>query len=375
MHLQLDEERALLSETVRAFAREKVRPQARTWEEKGALDGAVLDEAWQLGFAALGAGPSYGGAAERDDAAPSALSNALVLEQLAWADLGFALSAFSPLHATVPLALFGHEGMKRELLPTMLSSTSLPRATGAWVESQRAYDLRAVQTRSVATAQGPVLLGKKTLVPRGDDAEITVVLARTRAGEEPAALEPFVLLGKNVSGLTRGKRCDVIGPRAVPLVELSLDEASARPLAQRGGVAHAQLLERALVGSAAASLGVARAAVEYAVDYARERRAFGRAIAQNQSIAFMLAEGAMDVEALRWLVWKAAWKIDRDHPKGESALAEASRAARFGADLAFRVSDACVQILGGHGVIRDHLAELFFRNSRTLAATPGWFLV
>ncbi|HEY4221289.1 MAG TPA: acyl-CoA dehydrogenase family protein, partial [Myxococcota bacterium] len=112
-------------------------------------------------------------------------------------------------------------------------------------------------------------------------------------------------------------------------------------------------------------------ACEYAVDYARDRRAFGRAIAQNQSIAFMLAEAAMDVEAGRWLTWKAAWQIDR----GESALVEAARAQRFTADLAFKTADNCVQILGGHGVIRDHLAELFFRNSRTLARTPGWFMV
>ncbi len=375
MQLQLDEERALLHTTVRAFAKEQVRPHARAWEERGALDAATLDQAWQLGFATLGIGPSYGGAAERDDAAPSALSNALVLEELAWADLGFALAAMSPVHATVPVALFAHEGLKREVLPTLLGSASLPRATGAWVEASRAYDLRSMRTRSTATAQGPVVSGTKTLVPRGDDAELTVVVARARGADDAGAFEPYLLLGKNVSGMSRGLRCDVIGPRAVPLVELTLDEANARPVAQRAGVAHGQLLERALVGSAAASLGVARAAVEYAVDYARERRAFGRAIAQNQSIAFMLAEGAMDVEALRWLTWKAAWKIDRDHPKGESALAEASRAARFGADLAFRVSDACVQILGGHGVIRDHLAELFFRNSRTLAATPGWFMV
>ena len=375
MHLQLDEERALLQDTVRSFAKDQVRPHARSWEEKGAIDAAALDQAWQLGFAALGAGPSFGGAAERDDAVPSALSGTLVLEELAWADLGFALAVCSPLHATVPLALFGAEGLKREVLPGLLGASSLPRATGAWVEASRAYDARSMATKSTPTAQGPVLTGKKTLVPRGDDSEITVVVARARGVDEPAAFEPYLLLGKNVSGLSRGNRCDVIGPRAVPLVELSFDEASARPLAHKGGIAHAQLLERALVGSAAASLGVARAAVEYAVDYARERRAFGRAIAQNQSIAFMLAEGAMDVEALRWLVWKAAWKIDRDHPRGESALAEASRAARFGADLAFRVSDACVQILGGHGVIRDHLAELFFRNSRTLAATPGWFMV
>jgi hypothetical protein len=122
-------------------------------------------------------------------------------------------------------------------------------------------------------------------------------------------------------------------------------------------------------------VGLAQAATTYAVEYARDRRAFGRAIAQNQSIAFMLAEAAMDVEAARWLTWKAAWQIDRSRESGESSLVEAARAFRFSTDLAFRVSDACVQILGGHGVIRDHLAELFFRSSRTLARTPGWFMV
>src|SRR5581483_11517065 len=177
-------------------------------------------------------------------------------------------------------------------------------------------------------------------------------------------------LGEHVSGMSRGKKCDVIGPRAVDLVELDFDECNVRALAAKPGVAHALLEERILVGTAAASLGVARAACEYAVDYARDRRAFGKAIAQNQSIAFMLAEAAMDVEAARWLTWKAAWRIDR----GEAALVEASRAARFASDAAFKTADNCVQILGGHGVIRDHLAELFFRNARTLSRTTGWFI-
>ena len=113
----------------------------------------------------------------------------------------------------------------------------------------------------------------------------------------------------------------------------------------------------------------------YGVEYARDRKAFGRAIAQNQSIAFKLADAAMDVEAARWLVWKAAWKIDQTENDGGTAIVEAGRAYRFATDLAFKVADDCVQILGGHGVIRDHLAELFFRNSRTLSATTGWFMV
>jgi acyl-CoA dehydrogenase len=375
MHLKLDEERALLQETVRAFAREQVRPRARAWEEAQEIEAAVLDAAWELGFAALGAGPSYGGAADSDDAVPSALSNAIVLEELAGADLGFALSAFSPMHAVVPLLVSGNEGLKREVLPGILGATRLPRATGAWVEPSRTFDLRSMSTRAEPSTQGPSVTGKKTLVPRGDDSEITVVIARTRASSEATAYEPIVFLGKNVSGLSRQKRADVIGPRATPLVDLSFDEANGRMLSDKSGFAHLRLEERALVGSAAAAVGVAQAATQYALEYARDRRAFGRAIAQNQSIAFMLAEAAMDTEAARWLTWKAAWSIDKAKGTGASSLLEAARAHRFATDLAFRVADNCVQILGGHGVIRDHLAELFFRNSRTLSRTTGWFMV
>ncbi|HEY4220245.1 MAG TPA: acyl-CoA dehydrogenase family protein, partial [Myxococcota bacterium] len=190
MHLKLDEERALLQEAVRGFAKEQVRPHARDWEEAGALGTATLDAAWQLGFAAMGAGPAYGGAHDDDNAVPSALTNAVVLEELAHADLGFALAAMSPMHAVVPLLVCGHEGLKREILPGLLSSTTLPKATGAWVESARGFDLRAMSVRAQSTVQGPVLTGAKALVPRGDDSEITVVIARKHSSDDASAFEP-----------------------------------------------------------------------------------------------------------------------------------------------------------------------------------------
>jgi alkylation response protein AidB-like acyl-CoA dehydrogenase len=136
-------------------------------------------------------------------------------------------------------------------------------------------------------------------------------------------------------------------------------------------VPYRRLAERALVASAAAAVGTARAAAEYAMEYAKERVTFGRPIAQNQSIAFMIADAYTAVDAARAMTWKAAWLIDR----GDDALREAHLAFRFATDAAFRVADDGVQILGGHGVIRDHLAELYFRNARALAVTPGWFMV
>jgi len=370
MHLDLDEDTQSLQTGVRGFAASRVRSRAREWEEAGAIDQAALDEAWQLGFASLGVPSDLGGAGDAS-AKPSALVGAVVLEELAYADLGFALAAFSPMHAVVPLCLFGEAELRDELLPRLLGDT-LPKATGAWIEPARTYDAYSFAARTAPTPAGPALHGKKTLVPRADSAEHCVVVAR---GGEPGGAgtpELYLLDGKASAG-TCGARCDLIGPRAVGTFDLSFDGATARPLAAGAGAAHARLAERALVGSAAAAVGVARAAADYAAEYAKDRRAFGRAIAQNQSIAFMLSEAATDAEAARWMTWKAAWKVDQGSRDG--ARAEAARAARFATAAAFRAADSCVQILGGHGVIRDHLAELFFRNARTLARTPGWFMV
>jgi acyl-CoA dehydrogenase len=369
MHLDLDEDRALLLTTLRRFAADRVRPHARKWEEARALDPATLDDAWAMGFASAGVSSTYGGAGD-DGAVPSALTGVVALEQLAWGDLGFALSAFSPMHAVVPLALYGGEANKREILPSLLGE-KLPAATGAWVEPHRGYDVASIRARAAKTTTGPVLHGEKTLVPRGADGDVVVVYARSEATPDLDGVDAYLLLGKNVSGTKARVRDDLIGPCATKTATIALDEAPARRLAGEGTIAYGRLAERALVAQAAAAVGVARAAAEYAADYAKDRRAFGKAIAQNQSIAFKIAEAATDVEAARWMTWKAAWRIDR----GESARAEAGVAHRFATEAAFRIADDCVQILGGHGVIRDHLAELFFRNARTLASTTGWFIV
>ncbi|HTJ84878.1 MAG TPA: acyl-CoA dehydrogenase family protein [Polyangiaceae bacterium] len=370
MHLELDEDLALLREGARAFATARVRPGSRAWEEARAIDPAVLDEGWALGFAALGVGPSLGGAAPTDDVVPSALLGAVVTEELAWADLGFALACLSPMHVVVPLAMSGDRALAVSLLPRLLGER-LPAATGAWVEPTLAYDPWAIGASASATPGGPAITGKKTLVPRADVAALTLIAARRGTGGGAEQNRVF-LSEERASGATA---CDVIAPRAVGTFDVGYRGASVREIGKGGEAWYSALAERLLVGTAAAAVGVGRAATEYAAEYAKERRAFGRAIAQNQSIAFMLAESAMDIEAARWLTWKAAWKIDRARDTGDGARREASRAARFATAAAFRAADSCVQILGGHGVIRDHLAELFFRNARTLARTPGWFIV
>jgi alkylation response protein AidB-like acyl-CoA dehydrogenase len=146
---------------------------------------------------------------------------------------------------------------------------------------------------------------------------------------------------------------------------------ASRRLGGAGGADLGALRPASQVAWAAMAVGVARAACEYALEYARQRQAFGEAIAQRQSIAFMLAEMATEVEAARLLVWEAAWRLDR----GQDA-AEAAYLARILADdAALMVADRAVQVLGGHGYIRDHPVELWLRNARGFAVLDGLAMV
>ena len=132
-----------------------------------------------------------------------------------------------------------------------------------------------------------------------------------------------------------------------------------------------QLLAYSRVGLGALAVGQSRAALEYSMNYAKERQAFGRAIAQFQSIAFMLAEMAIEVDAARLMVWEAAWHLDQ----GETALAESSLAKQYADETVMMVCDRSLQILGGHGYIREHPVELFLRNARAFAIINGLGMV
>ena len=359
MELALDDDRELLRSTLKDFAKNRLRRKTRDWDEAAAIPQEALDEGWSLGLFADA------------ESAPSALTGAVALEELAWGDLAFAQRLFAPAHVAVPVALFGTSEEKSEIFAPIAASAKLPAATGAWIEPSRGFDLASIRTRMVTSPVGTVVTGTKGFVPAGAASETTLVYARSSTSTGFSGIDAFVVSGKNASGVTRVAGEDVIGPRAAGQHRLAFEDAPARRIGGTRGVDYRILAARALTASAAAAVGVTRAAAEYAAAYAKERVAFGRAIAQNQSIAFMIADAFTDAEAARWMTWKAAWKLDRN----EDALKEAGLAFRFATDAAFKHADNGVQILGGHGVIRDHLSELFFRNARALAVTPGALIV
>jgi acyl-CoA dehydrogenase len=218
-----------------------------------------------------------------------------------------------------------------------------------------------------------VLNGSKCLVPLGSDAADLLVYARIDGEGGDHGVGGF-LLEQGAPGLTIVEREKNMGLKGLATHEIVLDQCRVPATNRLGGDAGCNVMRswnQSRVGLAAAAVGVARAAFEYARDYAKERHAFGVAIAQKQAIAFMLAEMAIEIDAARLLCWEAAWKLDR----GEDATREAYLAKQYAANMVLMVTDHAVQILGGHGYIREHPVERWLRNGRGFAAFEGLVMV
>jgi alkylation response protein AidB-like acyl-CoA dehydrogenase len=217
-----------------------------------------------------------------------------------------------------------------------------------------------------------VLNGAKCYVPLAQAAEEILVYARL--GDGGCENVGGFLIPRGTPGLHIGEREKNMGLKGIETHELVLEECrvpASNRLGGERGCDFSRILNQCRVALAALAVGVARAAFEYARDYAKQRRAFGVPIAQKQSIAFMLAEMAIEIDATRLLTWEAAWKLDR----GEEATREAVLAKQYAANMALRVTDNAVQILGGHGYIRDHPVEMWLRNARGFAVFEGLAIV
>jgi acyl-CoA dehydrogenase len=362
INFDLDEDQKLIRDTVIGFARDEVRPHAREADEKGVVPTALLQQGWELGLVQSIIPEEYGGFGSDH----SALTGAVVAEELAYGDLSIAMHLLAPRLLTVPLVEFGSTELKRTLLPAFCGGT-FEAGSSAVMEPRFDFDANAPATTLRREGDDYVVSGTKCYVPLGSSAKHILVLAGLGNGD--GTVHPqAVVVARDTPGVTVGARERNMGLKALETTGLILD-ACRVPREHLLGDAQAvrRLANLWRVGLASMAVGVARAAYDYARDYAKDRRAFGQAIAQKQAIAFMLAEMAMEVDAMRLLVWEAAWKLDRH----EDATREAYLAKRYASDMALRITDNAVQVLGGHGYIRDHLVELFLRNARGFATLEG----
>ena len=358
------EEQHMLVDTVGKYASHDLRTISREAEESRELPKKLIGKGWELGLLQASIPESFGGFGER-----SAVTGVLAVEELAFGDLAGALAVMTPSLFALPVLLSGSEDQKKEYLPKIIEGDWQPY-TAAFIENAFDFDANDLRTTAVLDGGEYVLNGEKACVPFAKEAEAILIYARCD-GRTQGFIVP-----RSAAGLSVGdERERLMGLNALPLYRVKLENVKI-PAAHRLGGAAGHAFEPVLasmrLASASAALGVARAAFEYSRDYAREREAFGVKIAQKQAVAFMLAEMRTEIEAMRLLTWEAAWKLDQGK---EDAFTEAYLASTGAADMVLMVTDRAVQILGGHGYIREHPVELWLRNGRGFAMFTGLAMI
>jgi alkylation response protein AidB-like acyl-CoA dehydrogenase len=359
-----NEEQQMLVDAVGKYATNDLRPAAHEAEESRELPKKLIGKGWEIGILQASTPEAYGGFGER-----SAVTGVLAVEEMAFGDLAGAYAVMTPSLFATPILLAGSEEQKQEYLPKVIEGDWAPY-TAALIEYAFDFDANALRTTAKLEGGEYVLDGEKAFVPFAKDAEAMLVYA-SLDGQTQGFIIP-----KGAAGLSvNDEREKLMGLNALPLYRVKLDGVKVPVSSRLGGEAghdFEPILASMRLASAAAALGVSRASLEYATNYAKERVAFGVKIAQKQAVAFMLAEMATEIEAIRLLTWEAAWKMDAG--KADAAT-EAYLAATGAADMAMMVTDRGVQVLGGHGYIREHPVEMFMRNGRGFAMLTGLAII
>ncbi len=356
---QPTEEQEIVRDTLREFAAEAVRPIARECDEASKLSEKFLTQVWELGLLSTAIPAAYGGGGE--DRSP--LMGAIVLEELAFGDATLATAATASAAFVNALIDFGTEEQKKAHLP-LFCEASPHTASLALVEPGPFFDPGALATSASRRGDAYILNGTKSFVPMGDRASHFLIVASCGDGRDA------FIVSRDAAGLTLSEPEKNLGLRALPTLTLELEGVEVPAADRLGGDAGTdvqKLIDSSRTALAATLVGLSRAVLEYVVPYAVDRQAFDQAIAQKQAIAFKCADMRIETEACRWMTWKVASQLEQ----GISATQAAHHAHGYVAEKAMWIADNGVQVLGGHGFIREHPVEMWYRNARTLGVLEG----
>jgi alkylation response protein AidB-like acyl-CoA dehydrogenase len=370
----LNEDQIQIQKWVHDFAEDVVRPVAHEWDEREETPWPVIEEAAKIGLY----GFEFWANAFAD---PTGLLMPVVNEELFWGDAGVGLSIVGTLLGVTGIFGSGTPEQAMEWIPQCFGTPEKPALAAFCVsEPDAGSDVSALRTRAAYDEAKDewVLNGTKTWITNGGIADVHVVVASVDPGLKGRGQASFVV-PPGTPGLSQGQKFKKHGIRASHTAEVVLDEvripgacllggkdrlderlARAREGGHSRGQAAMQTFEATRPTVGAQAVGIARAAYEYALEYAKDRRQFGRAIIENQAIAFMLADMATEIDAARLLCWRAAWiaKNSRfENAEGSMAKLKAGRVAVW-------TTERAMQILGGSGYVREHLVERLHRDAK-----------
>ena len=359
----LTDEQKALRELAHEFAEKEIRPKEREYDEHSIHPADVIAKAHELGLMNVHVPEAYGGLAL------SAFEGMLIGEELCWgcSGIGTAIVANGLGHG--PVIVAGTEEQQREWLPPLVEEPLL--TSFALTEPNAGSDVSGIQTTAVRDGDDYVINGSKMFITNAGHASWFTLFASTDKSKGHRGLTAFIVPA-SARGVVVEKHLDKMGQRATDTSALAFEDVKV-PAKNRigeegqGFKIAMQTLDGTRPGTAAGAVGVARAAFEHSVEYARERVQFGEPIAMNQGINFLVADMAAEIEAARLLVWQAAWLLDQ----GTRATLQSSYAKRFAADTAMKVTTDAVQIFGGYGYMKEFPVEKLMRDAKLFQIYEG----
>jgi alkylation response protein AidB-like acyl-CoA dehydrogenase len=360
----LTEDQEHLRRELREFASREIAPYVRSWDESGDFPQAVIKKLGAMGLLGVIIPQEYGGAGL------GYVDYVLSIEELSAVDgsIGLTLAAHNSL-GTNHIFLAGNEAQKRRYIPRLAGGDWL----AAWglTEPGSGSDASNARTTAVKKNGGYVLNGNKTFITNGRYADVAVVIAVTDKSQGTHGLSAFVV-EKGTRGFRAGKKEDKLGLRASDTSELifedcAIPEENLLGVEGEGFIDAMRVLDGGRISIAALALGIGRGALDAALAYVKERRQFGKAIAEFQGIQWKLADMATELDAARLLTQRAAVLKDA----GRKVTRESSMAKLFASEVAVKICDEAVQLFGGYGFIKDYPVEKFYRDVKLCTIGEG----
>jgi acyl-CoA dehydrogenase len=359
----LTDEQKDLREMAHNFAEKEIRPVAWDFDRDATWPQEIVEKAWEVGLMNAELPEAYGGPEL------GLFSGCLIEEEMGWGCSGIGTSLMANGLAATPVILGGSEDVKKQYLTMLTDEPKL--ASFCLTEPDAGSDVGGMKTRAVKKGDKYVISGSKCFITNGSHASWYTVYAKTDPDAGHRGISAFVV-PRDADGVTVDKKEDKLGQRASDTALISFDEVEIPAGNLLGEENHGfklamMTLDRTRPGVSALAVGIARAAFEFASEYAKERVQFGVPIAMHQAVAFMIADMATKIEASRLLVWQAATLLDQ----GKRNTLAASHAKRFAADTAMEVTVDAVQVYGGYGFIKEYPVEKLMRDAKIMQLYEG----
>ncbi|MCP3730608.1 acyl-CoA dehydrogenase family protein [Sphingomonas sp. MG17] len=350
---ELTEEQQIVQSTMAEFAREELFPQTRRLDDDAAIDTELLAKLWSTGIVQM--------QAEAEGRSP--VTNAIALEELGAADATLALAIASTLGFVGAIADQGSARQREELLPAF-AGDAFQAAAVAVLEPSFGFDVSRLSAKASRDGDNYILNGRKAMVPMASQCSHFLVIA------ESDGVADALIVPRDTPGVSIAEPKGTLGLRALELAEVTFENVTvpaAMRLGEDKGADVQQIIDGARIALAAIMTGLGRGIRDYVIPYVKDRIVHGTPLAKKQFIAFTIADIHMDVEAMRWMTWKAAWALEERQPVTQ----QAQLAFTYAGQQIIFIADHGLQMLGGHGFTKGHPVELWYRNARAISVLEG----